>query len=348
MLVCLFWCIYFLIECIKDKDSSRPNSNLILFFLAATLLYFDHWLFFSGQVYTAGEWSYGVANLCVYPLYYAYLLRLTQVRRPWEVSALLLPALLAVFLFPIGRYTEWMTDKSTFLVVRFCFSIQVVWVLIRGYRLLGQTIRRLDNTYSDDRSRLLRPTHVSLVLFGVTAVVSMVLNLMGRDYFAQDAPVAFPAVIMSVLLYGLGFVAAQTVMPPESIVNQTDDEGSTITDEQNSNVLIHDIDRVMREKMLYTNAGLTIHDLADAVHSNRTYVSNCINRSYGINFSQYIARQRVAYAQLILRDARYNTDKAAIADAIVLSGFSSDQTFYRVFKEQTGTTPLQYRKANAE
>ena len=99
----------------------------------------------------------------------------------------------------------------------------------------------------------------------------------------------------------------------------------------------------MREQKLYTNANLTILDLANAVGSNRTYVSNAINRTYHISFSQYVARQRVAYAQLILRDPAYRSDKAAIVDAIIRSGFASDQTFYRVFKEQTGMTPAQYR-----
>jgi AraC-like DNA-binding protein len=56
-----------------------------------------------------------------------------------------------------------------------------------------------------------------------------------------------------------------------------------------------------------------------------------------------VARQRVAFAKTVLKDSAYTTDKAAIQDAVILSGFASEQTFYRVFKEQTGQTPAQFR-----
>ena len=342
MMVCFFWSIFFLIRLINGDGEPRVGRTIVLFFVAATVLYFDHWLYFSGVVRTAGEWSYGVVNLCVYPLYYAYLLALTRRYIRWEVMVLLLPALMAVLLFPIGRYTDWLSDADTFLIIRLCFTVQVVWVLVRGYRLLRHTIRRMDDTYSDDRSRLLRPTRLLLVLFGMTSAVSMVLNFVGRDFFAQDSSVALPAIVMSLLLYGLGYVAAHTVIPAETVGEEAVGDGLRVTEEEQKN-LIHQIDNAMREKMLYTRPDLTILDLATAVGSNRTYVSNAINRTYSISFSQYVARQRVAYAQLILRDERYKTDKAAVTDAIALSGFASDQTFYRVFKEISGTTPLQFR-----
>lgn len=343
MTVCLFWGAYFFLRLFRHETEREVTIMLVLFYAAATVLYLDHWMYFSGTVSLAGEWSYGIVNLLVYPLYYAYLRALTRAPRTHEVLLLLLPAMMTIFLFPIGRYTGLLTAAHTFLIIRICFTVQVIWVLVRGYQLLLHTIHRMDNIYSDDRGRLLLPTRVSLVLFGITSAVSIVLNFLGRDYFAQDALVTAPAVVMTVLLYGLGFVAAHTIVPAETVTDEEHETAET-ADKEEASELIHRIDTVMREKMLYTNAGLTILDLAAAVNSNRTYVSNAINRTYGISFSQYVSRQRVAYAQLILKDSRYKTDKAAIADAISLSGFASDQTFYRVFKEVTGTTPLQFRR----
>jgi AraC-like DNA-binding protein len=345
MMVCLFWCIFFCIRYMQGMDEPRVKGTILLFYIAATILYFDHWMYFSGVPSGLGEWSYTIVNLCVYPLYYAYLRALTRERKSYELLFLLLPAVLAFAVFPVLRHIGLLTTDATFLIIRLCFMVQVIWALVRGYRLLHRTILRMDNTYSDDRSRLLQPTRILLVLFGATSAVSIILNLIGRDYFAHDIHVAVPAVVMSVLLFGLGYVAAHTTIPPES-VPQEEEETKDGEGEEDQN-LIHHIDSVMQDKKLYTNPNLTIQDLAAEVNSNRTYVSRAINRTYGISFSQYVARQRVTYAMHILCDPQYTTDKSAIADAVVLSGFSSDQNFYRVFKEIAGTTPLQYRKSKS-
>ena len=350
MLVCLFWAIYFLIHITRPDNEPRVTRLLFAFFAAATILYLDHRLYFSGIFVTAGEWSYGVVNLCVYPIYYAYLRALTRVKNNWEVPVLLLPALVSAVLFPLNRWGGILSDDTLFLFTRACFSIQVVWVLVRGYMLLLQTIRRMDNTYSDDRSRLLRPTHISLILFGVTSVVSMVLNAIGRDYFAQETFVMIPAILMTVLLYGLGYVAAHTVIPQETVEEEVTGDGLSVGEmkdfatTEETDELLFKIANALREQKLFADPRLTIQDLAIAIHSNRTYVSNCINRRTGLSFSQYIARYRVENAQRILRDPQYTTDHEALSAAIAQSGFTSEQTFYRVFKELVGTTPLAYRK----
>jgi len=336
MMICLFWGVFFLVRCCMPDKEPRVTRTLLLFYAAAAILYFDHSLYFSGIRNSWAEWSYGIVNLCVYPLYYAYLRALTRAPKSWEVPVLLIPALLSAVLYP-----------ASYIIVRICFAIQVVWVLARGSQLLIQTIRHMDNTYSDYRSRILRPTYISLILFGATAVVSMVLNLIGRDFFVQETNVTAPAVVMSVLLFGLGFIAAHTTLPQETVAQEEEsvqDEATTAeTDE-----LLHKIATAMREQQLFADPKLTIQDLAAAVNSNRTYISNCINRRTGLSFSQYVARYRVEHAQAILRDKRYASDHAALADAIALSGFSSDQNFYRVFKDTAGITPLQYRKEKTQ
>ena len=154
---------------------------------------------------------------------------------------------------------------------------------------------------------------------------------------------ALPAVVMAVLLFGVGFVAAHTVVPQETVAEEPLADNRSSADD--SRALIRKIDDVMREQTLYRNSQLNIHDLARAVNSNRTYVSAAINQQYNVNFSIYVNRFRVEEAKRILADNTYTHDKEAIADAIALSGFQTEQTFYRVFKEMTGTTPLLYRRS---
>ena len=341
MMVCLFWGVFFMIRLFTRSNELRVSGMLLLFYGAAAVLYTDHWLYFSDMRSAAGEYSYFIVNLCVYPLYYAYLRALTRTERDAEVPLLLLPAALVAVLFPIAAMRDDLTNDTLRFFARICFAFQVVWVWVRGYRLLRSTQERMDNTYSDDRSRLLRPAHIMLQLFGITSAMSMLLNIIGREFFAGGFSVGGPAIVMSVLLYGLGYTAAQTTVPPETVTEEPNAASTEETDH-----LMQRIEQAMREQKLFTNSHLTIQDLAAAVGSNRTYVSNAINRNCALSFSQYVARYRVEFAQHILRDAKYPSDHDAITDAIAVSGFSSDQNFYRVFKDITGTTPLQYRQQN--
>lgn len=352
MMICFFWSIFFLVRVFRGNDEPRVKWTILLFYIASTVLYLDHWLYFSDQKATVGAWTYLIANLSVYPLYYAYLRALTRTENTWDNFVLFIPAALIAIFFPLNIHYGWIAEEVLLLFARVCFAIQVIWVWVCGYNLLRYTQQRLDNTYADHRSFLLRPTHVLLLLIGVTAVVSTLLNILGRDTFDGSLLVSIPAVLMSILLFSLGYVAAHTVLPQETVAQE--EEGADYAERarrattEETDALMNKIGKALREEKIFTNPHLTIQDLASAVGSNRTYVSNCINRRTGLSFSQYVARYRVEHAQTILCDPKYTFDHDAIAEAISLSGFASDQTFYRVFKEVTGTTPLLYRQQNLQ
>ena len=336
MLICFFWSIFFLLRFYRDGAEQRITGTIRLFYLATTVLYTDHWLYFSGHPSFIGEWTYLIANLSVYPLYYAYLRALTRTKIDYEVLLLLLPAAVVAILFPL--------NVPIHLAARICFAAQVIWVVIQGYRLIRHTQQRMDNTYTDDRSRLLRPAHILLYLFAITAAVSMILNVFGREFFTDSMLVCIPAVLMSILLFSLGYVAADTILPQETVEAVEPEEHNEPQTTEQTDELMHLISVVLREQRLFSNPNMTIQDLAQAVNSNRTYVSQCINRRTGLTFSQYIIRYRVEYAQSVLCDPSYQTDHEAVEAAMNLSGFTSIQTFYRVFKEVSGKTPVKYRK----
>lgn len=346
MMVCFFWSIFFFIRCFKWSAEPRIKSTVLLFFIASTVLYTNHWLFFSDASNLIGVYIYLIANLSVYPLYYAYLRALTRAKKSIEIPLLLFPAALILIIFPLNVRFAWIDQRILLACTRICFAIQVIWVWVQGFLLLRTTRRRMDDTYADNRSYLLHPTHVLFVIISITAVSSMVLNVIGREFFAEGILVTIPAVVMSVLLYGLGYIAAHTNLPPETVV-QEEEKAKEWASTEETDALMHKIASALREEKLFTDSHFTIQDLAASVNSNRTYVSNCINRRTGLSFSQYVARYRVEYAQHILRDEKYVSDHEAIADAIAFSGFSSDQSFYRIFKDITGITPLQFRRQKA-
>ena len=335
MMVCLFWFIFFIMRFFRHKEEPRIRWTILLFYLASTVLYTDHWLYFSDVESTIGAYTYFIANLSVYPIYYMYLRALTRTRMTWDNYVLFLPAVIIPFVF----YPQ---------IARICFAIQVIWVWTRGFLLLRSTQQRLDNTYTDYRSHLLNPTRLLLVLIGITAVVSTLLNILGRERFDGSVLVCIPAVMMSILLFGLGYVAAHTTMPAETVAPQEEDAKADRATTAETDELFHKITTALREQQLFTNPHLTIQDLANAVGSNRTYVSACINRRSNFTFSQLVAQYRVEYAKTILLDPQYSSDHEALTQAMALSGFASDPTFYRVFKDLTGLTPLQFRQQNRQ
>ena len=99
------------------------------------------------------------------------------------------------------------------------------------------------------------------------------------------------------------------------------------------------LERLMDEKQLYLNKNLTLQDLAQALNTNRTYVSNYISQVMGLNFYDYINQLRIERVSLPMMKSHPEYKLEHVARE---SGFASISTFRRAFVKQTGQTPSQY------
>lgn len=86
----------------------------------------------------------------------------------------------------------------------------------------------------------------------------------------------------------------------------------------------------------YLKPDLKITDLMDALHTNRTYLSDFINRTYGVNFSGYINGLRLQELDKLLADpderVRYSN-----MELILRAGFGSYDSYRRVKRERGRT-----------
>jgi len=111
-------------------------------------------------------------------------------------------------------------------------------------------------------------------------------------------------------------------------------------DESTSSLLLEEIDKVMKDKQLFTLPELKQSDLAKEMSLTNQQISQAINQTQNESFNDYINRYRIEYfKQLVVNQAR---GKLNISQLAIESGFSSKATFYRVFKERVGMTPTQY------
>jgi AraC-like DNA-binding protein len=98
--------------------------------------------------------------------------------------------------------------------------------------------------------------------------------------------------------------------------------------------------KLMDTQKPYLNHQLKLSDVAAAVSSNRTAVSNCINQQRGCTFSQFINDYRISHAKQLMS----NQPNLKISEVWMASGFNTESSFFRAFKSVTGTTPAEWRQ----
>ena len=92
----------------------------------------------------------------------------------------------------------------------------------------------------------------------------------------------------------------------------------------------------------YVQQGLTIKELSEILHTNRTYLSAYIKTTYKMTFREWITSLRLEYAKNILKEhPEINIQKLAES-----SGFLSQSNFIKLFSEKEGCTPAKWKKSN--
>ena len=91
----------------------------------------------------------------------------------------------------------------------------------------------------------------------------------------------------------------------------------------------------------YLRPGLTIKELTDTLHTNRTYLSGYINTSLNTTFRDWITRLRIDYA----KQRMTNHPEQKIAEIAEASGFMSQSHFMKTFKDKEGCSPAKWKKA---
>lgn len=100
------------------------------------------------------------------------------------------------------------------------------------------------------------------------------------------------------------------------------------------------LENMMTVRQAFRNPGITRDNIAEALGTNRTYLSKTVNEHRKQNFTQYVNSYRIQYAVKRLSDP--GTD-VSLKEIALDSGFSSFTTFARAFKSEVGMPPSVYR-----
>ncbi|GJM33057.1 MAG: hypothetical protein DHS20C18_20580 [Saprospiraceae bacterium] len=98
---------------------------------------------------------------------------------------------------------------------------------------------------------------------------------------------------------------------------------------------------LMEKEQPYTDPTLRLSDLSLKLNIPAHQLSQILNQEVGKNFFQFINDYRVEAVKRYLLGPEYvNYTILAIA---LMCGFNSSTSFYRIFKQQTGVTPKEFR-----
>lgn len=369
MFACGFWAV--LIGCTLYFDGrNRGYLMLLLFMVMASLLYAGHCAFLN-HFYSdmpVLDSLYSFANLAVYPLFYVYIVSMTspesQLRHTWlyfipsavigiMVSAIYImmpPQELDSFVRIISYNEDFGSGTGlckimgyTRLAAKVVFAIEVVAVLIAGSRKIFAYNKSIEDYYADTEGKKLTAFQWYMYLFTACSFASFIFNFIGRSRFDSSAwMMAIPSLLFSSLLFGLGFIGFRQSFTIDHF--EREESADEIIPEsapasKQEKLLIERIEEVVTKRQLYLRHNLKISDVAAELCTNRLYVSTAINEEMGITFSDYINRKRVNYAIHLMR----TNPQMTIYEIADLSGFSSDKSFYRNFKNITGKSPKEIR-----
>ena len=86
------------------------------------------------------------------------------------------------------------------------------------------------------------------------------------------------------------------------------------------------------------NKNITLEELAQIAHFSSPYLSKVFHQATGLTIKTYITLKRLENAKHLLKNS-----KLSIQEIAVSCGFPNLSHIDRVFKQQTGMSPVSYR-----
>lgn len=373
MYVCTFWSVLLLIDVARNRQTAK--KRLLTYMVTAALLYAGHYIFFNHQtaLMPVTDTIYAITNLAVFPLYFMYIKEITEPvwNHRWQ-WLLLTPALLVgaivgvlyILMSPVETsdfietylYRNQMAELEgmawwqgvVHFVAKIIFALQIPPILVLGLRIIRNYNDSVEANYADTDDKRLHLITTILLLFVVTSFMSFGANMLGRYRFADSLWLLIvPSLVFSVLQFMLGYAGYHQKFTVSDLLRdmqitedtqEADTEDDSIQSGKMADLQQKLTDAVSRDR-IYLQPDLKITDVADLLHTNRTYVSRVLKEQIGTTFADFINHQRIDYACQLMEQQ----PQLPAAEVASLSGFSSQSSFYRNFKLYKGCSPKDYQ-----
>jgi len=238
--------------------------------------------------------------------------------------------------------------RAQIIMIMVCAAllfIEVCVLLVTGVRIYRRAIQNLERYYSDyiDAFKRWMPgAGLGILMLELTAPI---VCFTSRD-------VGICQELLSIALFAYTFICLinfafyYTRVNVANIESQQDEAATTLTATCTHQPMSENLCDVMRDKHKrwqesggFRTPGITVDEVARAMGTNRSYLSQYLNEVCNQTFYEWVRDMRIDDAKQFLTAH----PELSIEQISTQVGFTSSSHFSSTFKKLTGLTPVQWR-----
>ncbi len=225
-------------------------------------------------------------------------------------------------------HPDYPVSSALFFSSILVFCIYNILYTVLGFYRVGQYRRHVADFSADAERTSLRWLYAFMWLVLSNIPLPLAALFVDKDMILGSNPAVacalLPIVQYMLIVYNV-ISGNYVIIPPVSGSEDSPEAKTAKLSRKRFEVYIHACKP-------YLDPGLTITDLAVGLHTNRTYLSNFINREYGMNFSRYINRLRLEELDR-LRTSSQSMERSNV-ELVLQAGFSNYRSYVRVKGEE--------------
>lgn len=223
----------------------------------------------------------------------------------------------------------------------------VVVQLIPQLLMLGFTLHAIYLAFYGYSSDLVEQRRKFRVVF-ITCSGLLIATIVGFGIVEYFSDRSFPTAIYSLYIFlaalafnitSLRLTNDAVSLVPDQVVRPRDEESANAAPPIIDPATVQRIRKLMEDERIYTQPGLTISDLAEALSVQEYRLRRIINQTMKHrNFNQFLNSYRIEDAS-----QRLLTTRTPISSIALDVGYSSLSVFNKAFRDRFDMTPSEYR-----
>ncbi len=181
----------------------------------------------------------------------------------------------------------------------------------------------------------------SIIAFTLLVVINFSLSIL-RNFEIEILPRAILQSFTTLLAIPIFYIGYKEMNSTNTYGIQPKKYKTTPLSQDKSKEYLQKITKMMKEENLYRDTTLKLSSFSEEIGIPTKYVSQVINQSLNLSFSEYLI-------QLRLEDVKKNLNNPSkqhltISGIAEESGFASSSRFNHLFKKNIGLTPSEFQK----